>query len=84
MQEKDKKPRRIWRGFEGEDGITEYGIHLRGERVSIVANQEGAEDEEQGRVEMSVADFKQFLAMAQEMLHGNGGEVMRDTGITRK
>ena len=47
-REDKKGPRRTWRGFEGEDGITEYGVYFRGDRVSIIATQEGAEDEEQG------------------------------------
>lgn len=85
MQEKEKRKRRVWRGFEAEDG-TRITVTVGAQHVSIVRQDISAnEDDEDQEVEMSLADFKLLLAMGGDLLAESGeGVVMRsDTGTAR-
>ncbi len=79
MQEKDKVCR-TWRGFTGSDGITDYTVTLSGDKVTINAKREEPtpiDDPGEDEVQMPVADFKQLVAMAQDLLFEAGDGVMR-------
>lgn len=68
-EEKKEKPRRTWRGFTSADGITDYTVYRLGDKIKLVAKQEiPGEEDEVADVEMSLADFKELISMAQDIL----------------
>ena len=79
MSEQQKRPRRVWQGFEGEDGL-QYTLYRHTDKVTFHVKWEGNATNEAGEyeIEMSIEDLKVFIVIGQEMVAEDAGSTTRE------